>query len=310
MALTREVVDGIYEIQPEGNGLDRFPLCTVYLIFDDKLALIEAGCPIQSAEIIEAVGKVIGDVNRISYVIVTHPHPDHVGAVGHLAKTLTNAQFIAYPGVGKLLSDPSMIGKMMEPFKRFFGEDTEERLGGVMLPVSEERFSVIQDSQSILLGKRELRAIYTPGHDRYHLCFYDPTSNGLFCGDVLGAYFAEIDTIIPPLTPGTDFLLALKSIEKVREVNPTKLFFSHGCIMENFKGHIQITEDSIKNGQDIVHKGLLTGEDKEKIAYRLIDIYPKYSEFVKSQISNPRHTHRALRWVDAYSWFLKRMNMI
>ena len=29
------------EIQPEGNGLDRFPLCTVYLVVDEKTALVE-----------------------------------------------------------------------------------------------------------------------------------------------------------------------------------------------------------------------------------------------------------------------------
>jgi len=41
MALTSEVADRIYEIRPEGNGFDRFPLCTVYLIVEDKMALVD-----------------------------------------------------------------------------------------------------------------------------------------------------------------------------------------------------------------------------------------------------------------------------
>ncbi len=304
MALITEVADRIYEIQPEGNTLDRFPLCTVYLIVDDKLALVEAGCAIQTPEIIEAIEKLIDDPNKLSYIILTHSHPDHVGGVHHLAQRLPNVQFIAYPGVGRLLSDQSVIAKMMHGFKRSFGENAEERFG-VMGPVAEERFLSIEDGQSIRLGKKELRAIHTPGHDPYHLCFYDPMSKGLFCGDVIGGYYAEIDLVFPPLFAGTDFSLVLKSLEKLREINAAKLFFSHGCAIGDVKKHIQSSENNIKNGQNIVHKALLAGEGREKIAYRLIDSYPQLSELVKSQMSQ-----RALRWVDAYSWYLKKKNMI
>jgi glyoxylase-like metal-dependent hydrolase (beta-lactamase superfamily II) len=309
MSLITEVADRIYEIQPEGNSLDRFPLCTVYLIVDDKLALVEAGCAIQTPEIIRAIQKLVDDVNRLSYVILTHPHPDHVGGVGHLAKKLTNAQFIAYPGVGRLLSDPSVIAKMMYGFKKLYGENIEERLG-VMLPVAEERFLSLQDGQSIFLGSSELRAVHTPGHDPYHLAFYDTKSKGLFCGDVMGGYFAEIDLVIPPLIPGTDFFLTLKSLEKLREINSSKLFFSHGCTIGDVEKHIQSTENNIKNGQNIVYKALLAREDKERIADRLIDAYPKYAELVRSQRSNPNYIQYVFMWVDAYSMYLKKMNMI
>ncbi len=309
MALITEVADRIYEIQPEGNGLDRFPLCTVYLVVDNNSALVEAGCAIQAPEIMEAIGTFAGDMNRISYILLTHPHPDHVGGVGPLAQKLTNARLIAYSGVGKLLSDPTVIAKMMYGFKRLVGENAEERFG-VMFPVAEERFLSVQDGQSIPLGKRELRAIHTPGHDPHHLCFYDTISGGLFCGDVMGAYFAEIDSVIPPQVPGTHFGMVLQSLEKLRGINPTKLFFSHGCTIGDVENHIQETENNIKKCQSIVYKALLAGEDKEKIAYRLIDAYPRYSDLVKSQMSNPDHIQQALRWVDSYSWYLKKANMI
>jgi len=309
MALISEVADRIYEIRPEGNGFDRFPLCTVYLIVDEKLALVEAGCPIQAPEITEAIEKLVDDVNKISYVILTHSHPDHVGGIGYMAQRMTNIQFIAYPVVGKLLSDQSALAKMMTGFKRTFGEDALDRFGA-MLPVGEERFLSIQDGQSIPLGKRELRAIHTPGHDPYHLCFFDTGSKGLFCGDLLGGYLEEIDIVIPPQTVGTDFSLVLKSLEKLSEFNPTKLFFSHGSMVGNVEKHIQNSGKDIKNCQNIVHKGLLAGDDKKKIAEKLLEAYPNLSDMATSQMSDPKYIQRALRWVDSYTWYLKKMNML
>ena len=41
MALISEVAERIYEIKPEGKELENFPLCTVYLILDDKQCIEE-----------------------------------------------------------------------------------------------------------------------------------------------------------------------------------------------------------------------------------------------------------------------------
>ena len=69
MALIKEVADKIYEIKPEGKGLDCFPLGTVYLVVDDKMALIETGCPVQAPDILEALGKLGYDAEEVSYII-------------------------------------------------------------------------------------------------------------------------------------------------------------------------------------------------------------------------------------------------
>ena len=47
MALISEVAEKIYEIKPEGKELENFPLCTVYLVVDDHIALVEVGCSVQ-----------------------------------------------------------------------------------------------------------------------------------------------------------------------------------------------------------------------------------------------------------------------
>ena len=91
MAVITEVADKIYEIKPEGKELDRFPLSTVYLVVDDKMALIEAGCPVQATEILEAVETLGYNADELSYIIPTHVHGDHAGGAGVLAQMMPQA---------------------------------------------------------------------------------------------------------------------------------------------------------------------------------------------------------------------------
>ena len=67
MTLITEAAEKIYEIKPEGKDLDHFPLSTVYLVVDDKSALIEAGCPVQAPEILGAVERLGYDAKALSY---------------------------------------------------------------------------------------------------------------------------------------------------------------------------------------------------------------------------------------------------
>ena len=63
MALIAEVAEKIYEIKPDGKEIENFPLCTVYLVVDDKIALVETGLSVQIPDILEAVDKLGYDIN-------------------------------------------------------------------------------------------------------------------------------------------------------------------------------------------------------------------------------------------------------
>jgi len=224
MAIISEVAERIYEVKPEGKELESFPLCTVYLIVDDNMALVEVGCSVQIPEILEAVDKLGFDIRKLSYIIPTHVHPDHAGGAGLLARQLPQTKVVAHSRAAKVLADPSILERLVQGFNQVFGDDAQEE----MLPIAEERFVLVEDGQSIPLGERDLKVIHTPGHDPNHLCFLDTKTRGLFCGDTLGAYFSEVGVTCPSIAPGSDLLLTLQSIHKLQELNPAILFFSHG----------------------------------------------------------------------------------
>ena len=117
MAVISEVSEKIYQIKPEGEEFETFPLCTTYLIADENMALVEVGCSVQLQDIIEAVDKLGYDIRKLSYIIPTHVHPDHAGGAGLLARQLPQAKVVAHPRAVKVLADAFILERLMQGFK-------------------------------------------------------------------------------------------------------------------------------------------------------------------------------------------------
>ena len=178
-----------------------------------------------------------------------------------------------------------------------------------MLPIAEEKFLLVEDGQSIHLGERELKVIHTPGHDPNHLCFLDTKTQGLFCGDALGGYFSEVEIAGPSIAPGSDLILTLQSLDKLQELNPEILFFSHGGTTREVAKVIQMFADNIRQCGNIVLKALKTGDDREEIANSLADVLVKGSTSTKKDFLDSLPYFIPLT-VEGYRQYFKNKNMI
>jgi glyoxylase-like metal-dependent hydrolase (beta-lactamase superfamily II) len=305
--MIREVADKIFEIKPEGKELECFPLTTVYLVIDDKAALVETGCAVQVPDILEAVAQLGYDIRKLSYIIPTHVHADHAGGAGLLAQQLPQTRVVAHSRAVKVLADASIIERMMQVFAQIYGNDVKEKYGE-MVPIAEERFVKVEDEDRIPLGSRELQIIHTPGHDPNHLCYLDTRSRGVFCGDALGAYFSEIEVLFTCPVPGSDPLLFLQSIEKLKKLKPEMLFFSHGSAARDAGKIIQSALDGARQCHDTALEALKSGEDQKEVARRLIEIMAGGSDLAGSDLSDwPYFIPIA---VEGYRQFFKKNNMI
>jgi glyoxylase-like metal-dependent hydrolase (beta-lactamase superfamily II) len=307
MTVITEVADKIYEIKPEGKGLDRFPLCTAYLVVDEKIALIEAGCPAQAPDILETVEKIGYDAKEISYIIPTHVHGDHAGGAGSLVQRMFQTNVVAQPKAANLLADPSMIAKLMQGFKHIFGNDAEERFG-MMPPIPQEKFILVEDGEDISLGGRKLKVIHTPGHDPYHLCFLDTKSRGVFCGDALGAYFSELDVIFACPIPGSDPFLCLQSMEKLQELKPEMLFYSHGSATRDAVKIIQSVIDVARQCQAAAFESLKANEDRKEVAHKIAEIMAGGSALAKAELFD--WPYLIPLTVEGYRQYFKKNNII
>ncbi len=103
---------------------------------------------------------------QIKYIINTHGHPDHVCGNGPL-KEATGAVIVMH----KADAD-------------FFGQtDTQQYFSMLGLPESPPVDKLVQDGDSLSVGRLKLKVIHTPGHTPGGICLYD--SPNLFSGDTL-----------------------------------------------------------------------------------------------------------------------------
>ena len=300
MALISEVAEKIYEIKPEGREHEIFPLCTVYLVVDDRIALVEVGSSVQIPDILQAVAKLGYDIQDLSYIIPTHVHSDHAGGT-------ECTWVIAHPKAARLLADQSIIDRMLQSRKLVFGDDADKRFGG-MLAIDEDKFVRVDEGAAIDLGQRKLTAIHTPGHDPNHLCFMDSKTRGIFCGDALGGFFSESNSRALACVPGSDPQLILESIRKLLQFNPDLLFFSHGGACADASRIIQVALNDERRGADIALKALQKGADNKAVSRRLAEILARESIFSAEELlAFPYFTSLS---TEGYRQYFKKKHMI
>ncbi|HEX77271.1 MAG TPA: MBL fold metallo-hydrolase [Dehalococcoidia bacterium] len=155
-----EIVKGVYALPWGRAPFMGLSPPNVYLVRDQKTALIDAGhAQPQAAEARLRALRQLG-LSGVDYLALTHAHPDHAGGADLLCQA-TGARLAAHP---EEASPPGAI--------------------------------CLHGGQSLDLGGLQLLAIHTPGHSPGHLCFFLEERGILFSGDhILGL---GTTVILPP----------------------------------------------------------------------------------------------------------------
>jgi glyoxylase-like metal-dependent hydrolase (beta-lactamase superfamily II) len=95
------------------------------------------------------------------------------------------------------------------------------RGGGVGAP--------LHDEELFDCGSTILRALFTPGHAPDHFCFLDEGSRDVYCGDLVRIG----GTVVIPASRGGDLDQYLRSLDRIRDLQPSRLLPAHGPIIED-----------------------------------------------------------------------------
>ncbi|MFG3200672.1 MBL fold metallo-hydrolase [Streptomyces sp. NPDC048192] len=158
----------------------------VWLVGDEREVIV-----IDAAHDAEAIARAVDD-RRLTAIVCTHAHNDHVNAAPELAER-TGATIWLHP-------DDLPLWKMTHPHR-----DPDRHL---------------LDGQVIEAAGADLTVIHTPGHAPGAVCLYDPALGTVFTGDTLfqggpgatGRTYSHFPTIIESIR---DRLLTLPPETKV-----------------------------------------------------------------------------------------------
>ena len=260
-----EVAEKTYRLEVPIPKVDA--IFAVYFICETKGVVVEPG-PAATIPSIQEAMKQLG-MKELAYIMPTHIHIDHAGAIGRLAQLFPHAKVVLHPLGAKHAVNPS---RLIESTQMAFGDDFEDFYGPI-LPVPESQVKTPSDEETIAIDGRELQLIYTPGHAPHHIAIFDRKTRGLFCGEALGLpkQGAELSPLPAAAPPSFDIEVYLKTMERIKQLRPRILFYSHDGIGRKPEELIPTAIENTKIFGDIILKALREGETTEAIDYRVRD---------------------------------------
>jgi ribonuclease/clavin/mitogillin len=219
-----------------------------YLIYtSQELLVIDPGSPYEDEQqaLAESVAELLREGRRLSGILLTHVHPDHVDGVNALRANFAGTKVLAHGRTAEALPDVLVDTILAD-------EDTLELKGDP--PIA-------------------FRVMHTPGHARGHLCLYEERTGTLISGDnIVGLGSVLID---PPEGNMRNYLHSLNSMRALP--NLSVIFGGHGPAIANpyakLDEYIAHRLDREQKILQAVRGGAATPKDIVTVVYT--DVSPK-----------------------------------
>jgi len=180
-----------------------------YLIYGEMITLIDtgvAGCEMQIFEYIRSTGR---DPSEIALIILTHSHPDHMGAAQTIQRT-TGCSIAAHPAERAWIEDIDRQNRErpVPGFGMLVG-------GSVQVDHELEDGDVIEPDDA---RAGEMLVLHTPGHSNGSISLFLHSEGALLSGDAV-----PVEGEIPVYEDAT---ASVKSVEKLRRIAGIRVLLS------------------------------------------------------------------------------------
>jgi glyoxylase-like metal-dependent hydrolase (beta-lactamase superfamily II) len=213
-------------------------------------------------------------IEKISLIIITHAHGDHIGLAGPIQKE-SGAKIALHT-----IEVNRLTAAIQNPILRW--TDEWHREAGIPVtpppinPGSMRLFPEppppdipLENDQHILQDGVDLQVIWTPGHSPGHICLYDVKNRVLFSGDhILPVTTPNIGIRPGTSGPGFDNPLwdYINALDRVRHLEVAIVLPGHEQIFTNLQGRISeiLTHHHHRNEEIIA-----TLENEPKTAFQI-----------------------------------------
>jgi glyoxylase-like metal-dependent hydrolase (beta-lactamase superfamily II)/8-oxo-dGTP pyrophosphatase MutT (NUDIX family) len=197
-------------------GLPPVTHTNAYLVGTGPRYLLDPGAddPAEQQRLFEVLDAHQAQGRPLSAVVITHHHPDHVGAATACAQRY-DVPVWAHERTAEQLQGRVVVHQLL-------GEGSRLELG----------------TRPDGSGPWHLEALHTPGHASGHLAFYDPYYRLLYAGDMVSTMTSVV--IVPP---EGDLAVYLQSLRRLLEVPARLLLPAHGSPTARARHAVQAALD-------------------------------------------------------------------
>jgi glyoxylase-like metal-dependent hydrolase (beta-lactamase superfamily II) len=228
------------------NFQGRKQAIAAYLIpHSSGVVLIECGPGSTLSALQAALDENGYSVADVTHVLLTHIHLDHAGAAGWLARQ--GAEVYVHPVGAPHMLNPE---KLLASAGRIYGDRMDE-LWGEFLSVPENRLTVAEDAQEIVIGNLLFVPIDTPGHAYHHYAYL--FEDICFSGDIGGVRISSYPYLRLPMPPPELHLEKWRaSVERLRQEKFDRIAPTHFGIFDDPEWQL----NELEKGLDAVSRWL------------------------------------------------------
>ena len=194
----------------------------------------------------------------IHTVVLSHAHPDHMGAMALLLSD-ADPRIIIHEIEKPLAKEPQKLNETFDTdlTSKYYRKELKrlwrvEKLDiieyfRVTCPMASlEATEVVAEGADIQMGRFGFEIIHTPGHAPGHISLYDESTSLMFTGDLVGAVVAWY---CPSGGGAAGYLSSLKKIERR---NPGVIMPSHGDYITDVAGAIASVREKILSREKLI----------------------------------------------------------
>jgi glyoxylase-like metal-dependent hydrolase (beta-lactamase superfamily II) len=226
---------------------------------------VESGPTSSIPNLISGLKELEISLEDIQYLAITHVHLDHGGGAGTLLKFLPNAQVLVHKRGMPHLINPDRLWQSAQSVLGFVSE-----IFGKPEPVPKERIIPVTEGTFDLGNGAKLKTVETLGHASHNLSYQESFNNGVFPGDAAGTYFPEFDVVVPTTPPPFRLDVALTSLDKLINLQPTALYYSHFGKASNAVQRLRDYKSQLELWAKIAEEGMKQNRSFEQIRDRII----------------------------------------
>jgi glyoxylase-like metal-dependent hydrolase (beta-lactamase superfamily II) len=187
--------------------LDRFVYS--YLVYGNTITLIDTGVAGCEKEIFESIRSTGRDPSEIALIVLTHSHPDHIGAARAI-RQVTGCSIAAHPAEKAWIEDVDLQNRErpVPGFATLIGGSIQvdhELVDGDMIEPDETRAG-------------EMLVFHTPGHSKGSISLFLHEKGALFSGDAV--------PVAGDLPVYDDTVASVKSIKRLRGMSSIRVLLS------------------------------------------------------------------------------------